>query len=258
MLKSWSSSQTTLALPSGETELYALTKAAVQITGMISMAKDFGIVLNGVIHSDSNAAIGIVHRTGLGGRCRHINVQYLWIQGKVRNKELEIKKVWGGENPADLMTKGLAVDLLDKHMTFLGFGSRRGRSDKAVSLQTISNSDFWLCRGLEDKLWIRIHRKPRRCMFTPMKVANGPKRANDVGKYRLTIIKVGEKNEADGFEEWCKLAEPHRSSGGPFVGATICMNSLEPESLDLARKLLKNSLVGECENLFLVEAVYDE
>ena len=84
VLKTWSTSQSTLALSSGEAELYAMTKAATQISGIISLAKDFGITVIGTVRSDSNAAIGITHRTGLGGRCRHIKVQYLWIQERVK------------------------------------------------------------------------------------------------------------------------------------------------------------------------------
>ena len=67
----------------------AMTKAATQVTGMISLASDFGVTLEGTVMSDSNAAIGITHRAGLGGRCRHIKVQYLWIQEKVKSGELK-------------------------------------------------------------------------------------------------------------------------------------------------------------------------
>ena len=40
----------------------------MQISGIISLASDFNVSLDGLVHSDSIAAIGIVHRTGLGGR----------------------------------------------------------------------------------------------------------------------------------------------------------------------------------------------
>ena len=78
------------------------------------MAKDFELELEGIIHTDSNASIGIVHRTDLGGTCRHINIQYLWIQGNIKDGELGIQKVLGTDNPADLFTKGLAHNLAEK------------------------------------------------------------------------------------------------------------------------------------------------
>eukprot|EP00973_Karenia_brevis_P087252 12097498-Karenia_brevis.AAC.1 len=42
LIKAWASSQTVVALSSGEAELYALTKAASQTLGIMTMARDFG------------------------------------------------------------------------------------------------------------------------------------------------------------------------------------------------------------------------
>ena len=70
-IKAWSISQSALALSSGEAELYALKKVAVQLSGVISMAKDFCMSMTGVVK---------LHRDGLGGGCRHIKVQYMRIQ----------------------------------------------------------------------------------------------------------------------------------------------------------------------------------
>ena len=74
VVKTWSSTQTTIALSSGEAELYALTKAAAQTLGLIALALDFGVKLQGLLRTDSTVAIGIVHRDGLG-KTRHIRVQ---------------------------------------------------------------------------------------------------------------------------------------------------------------------------------------
>ena len=82
-IKSWCTTQTVVALSSGEAELYALTKGAAQTLGLISLARDFGYEVRGTIHSDASAALGIVAREGLG-KLRHVRVQYLWIQDRVR------------------------------------------------------------------------------------------------------------------------------------------------------------------------------
>ena len=139
-MKTWSTSQSTLALSSGEAELYALTKAATQLSGVISLAADFGVTVKGTVRSDSNAAIGITHRTGLGGRCRHIKVQYLWIQERVRSGDLRLKKVNGIENSADLMTKAVNGDTLAGHMKRMGFEVRRGRAQKASELNQVGKT----------------------------------------------------------------------------------------------------------------------
>ena len=78
-IKRIQNTQQTIALSSGETELYALTKAATRVAVVISLAADFGIPLKGKAMSDSNAAIGITARGGIG-RTRHIQVQHLWRQ----------------------------------------------------------------------------------------------------------------------------------------------------------------------------------
>ena len=56
------------------------------------------------VWTDSSAAIGICSRQGLG-KLRHLDTHTLWIQQAVRNKRIELKKVPGEANPADLLTK---------------------------------------------------------------------------------------------------------------------------------------------------------
>ena len=118
-----------------------MTKMAVQIKGIMSLAADFEIDLKGKVRSDSTAAIGIAHREGLGGRCRHINVQYLWIQERVRQGQLGLAKVVGKDNPADMMTKAVASETLQQHSEFMKFksvGSRAGKSSKLLNSVTPS------------------------------------------------------------------------------------------------------------------------
>ena len=53
-------------------------------------------------------------RSGLG-KVRHIEVNQLWLQEKVRNKEIELRKVSGLENLADALTKFVSADILMYH-----------------------------------------------------------------------------------------------------------------------------------------------
>ena len=118
VLKTWSSSQSTIALSSGEAELYALTKCAAQTMGLIALANDFGQTLNAMLRTDSTAAIGIVHRNGLG-KTRHIRVQYLWIQERIREKDFSVRKIDTKLNMADLLTKNLTAEVMLTHMDHL-------------------------------------------------------------------------------------------------------------------------------------------
>ena len=138
LLKSWASTQQVIATSSGEAELYAMVKGASQTIGMVSMAFDFNDVLEGHVSCDANAAIGIAHRQGLG-KLRHINVQWLWIQERVRNKELNLSKVPGEDNPADAMTKFLAKDIMQKHRESMSCYITDGRASNTLHLSSLKN-----------------------------------------------------------------------------------------------------------------------
>ena len=127
MLRTWSSTQSVIALSSGEAELYATVKGATVLKGAMSSAKDYGEVLDGILGTDSSAAMGMVHRRGLG-KVRHIDVQYLWIQEGIHNKDFSIEKVAGHENCADLMTKYLDEATMMRHMQTLNLEYREGRA----------------------------------------------------------------------------------------------------------------------------------
>ena len=97
ILKSWSITQNTIALSSGEAELYAMVKAGSQGLGMRSMMNDVGISSNVKIITDATAARGMAQRKGLGA-VRHVEVHQLWIQEKVQSKEICVEKVGGKSN----------------------------------------------------------------------------------------------------------------------------------------------------------------
>ena len=134
-IKAWSTSQSALVLSSGEAELYAMTKVAVQLRGVISMAKDFGVILTGVVKSDSSSAIRIARRDGVGGQCRHIKLQYLWIQSKIKDGDLNLQKVIWTNNVADTMPKVVDRWALDKYMAAMSCTLLPGRADRASRAQ---------------------------------------------------------------------------------------------------------------------------
>ncbi len=108
VVKTWSSTQASIATSSGEAEFYALTKAAAEGLGMQAVARDLGVESTVRVWVDSSAAKAMASRTGLG-RTRHVEVRFLWVQEALKSKRLDIRKVWGGENPADVATKPMGV-----------------------------------------------------------------------------------------------------------------------------------------------------
>ena len=81
--------------------------------------------------TDSSAAIGICSRQGLG-KLRHIDTHTLWLQQAVRCKRIEVKKIAGECNPADLFTKhSLSADRVRALVELQSYDFRGGRAASA-------------------------------------------------------------------------------------------------------------------------------
>ena len=100
LLKSWSSTQQTVALSSGEAEYYGVVKGASIGLGMSAMLKDVGATAALRVRTDSAAAQGIGGRQGLG-KLRHIDTTCLWILDKIRRGAVVLARIKGILNPAD-------------------------------------------------------------------------------------------------------------------------------------------------------------
>ena len=115
VIKSWSNTQSVIALSSGEAEYYGMVKGASMALGVRSMLGDLGVSLQIRLRTDASAAKGIATRRGLG-KVRHIEVNQLWLQEKVNNGEIQVMKVKGEGNLADALTKALAGPGVKKHV----------------------------------------------------------------------------------------------------------------------------------------------
>eukprot|EP00974_Lingulodinium_polyedra_P095560 9261497-Lingulodinium_polyedra.AAC.1 len=66
VVKTWSKSQGSISLSSGEAEYYALVKGSAEALGMKSLMADMGIQCEVRMRVDSSAAKGIASRRGVG------------------------------------------------------------------------------------------------------------------------------------------------------------------------------------------------
>ncbi len=103
-VKYWSSTQASVSLSSGEAEFNGVIRGAGHGLGFQALLKDFGVNIPLRVWTDSSAAVGICSRQGLG-KLRHLDTHTLWIQQAVRSGRIDLRKVLGTENPADLLTK---------------------------------------------------------------------------------------------------------------------------------------------------------
>ena len=135
-LKHWSTTQSTIALSSGEAELSGIVKGASLGLGFQSTAADLGITVRLRIHSDSSAAIGISRRRGLG-KIRHLSVGDLWVQERLRNGDFELVKILGTQNPADVLTKFTDKPTLNNMTSKMNIHPEQGRAETAPQIAAV-------------------------------------------------------------------------------------------------------------------------
>ena len=135
LIKHWAATQKVVALSSGEAELGGIVKGISEAIGLRSLGADLG---EGgaqlVVHADASAAIGICRRTGIG-KVRHLAVGQLWVQEKVRQGEVQLMKILGANNPADMLTKPRSQSGILRHMTKIGLQLQGGRASSAPDIK---------------------------------------------------------------------------------------------------------------------------
>ena len=136
LLKAWTRNQTIVALSSAESEFHATVKAAMEGLGMITMAASFGERLTVRMHVDASAALGVIQRKGVG-KIRHLHTGALWLQEQQVRNVIAFQKINGALNPADLFTKHLSRETMDRYAAMVGGTKIEGRSEKAAQLHTL-------------------------------------------------------------------------------------------------------------------------
>ena len=120
-IKTWSATQHAYALSSAEAELYGMVEGVTRAKGLLNLARELGFkgLVNKIrLGTDSSAAKSFVSRRGLG-RMRHLEIRDLWLQKEVADGNLEVSKVAGDRNPADLMTKILGLSEIESRLGWL-------------------------------------------------------------------------------------------------------------------------------------------
>ena len=135
LIKSWSSTQVSPALSSGEAEFYGVVKASGVALGFQALLQDVDFKLPVRVWTDSTATMGVCGRQGLG-KLRHIDTQCLWVQQRVRDGSIELRKVRGDSNPADLFTKHLlSGHRIEMLLKLFGCHYDTGRPEAAPALR---------------------------------------------------------------------------------------------------------------------------
>ena len=124
-IKTWSSTQSVVALSTGEAEMYAINKTAATGMGDQSILKDLGVSLELRVFTDATTGKSLVTRRGLG-KVRHIAVNELWLQSHVQNKTVTVVKNKNKFNPSDMMTKNLTKMEMQQTWSMSSTDMRKG------------------------------------------------------------------------------------------------------------------------------------
>ena len=130
LITSQSRTQATVALSSGEAELYAIGLGVSESLFIRSflfesqLSKNVNIIR---IHTDSTAGKSMATRFGTSKKTKHVQLRFLFIQELVASGVVSIKKVSGISNSSDVMTKYITKEVFQRHLMSLGITYPFGR-----------------------------------------------------------------------------------------------------------------------------------
>ena len=131
VIRTWSTTQSVIAMSSGEAEYYSIVKVSSMGMGIKAVAMDMGVFVRSInVNTDASAANGIASRRGLG-KIRHIEVSQVWLQDRVSSGEIIVAKVRTNDNLADALTKYVESSILELHMRCSGLVITKGRHELA-------------------------------------------------------------------------------------------------------------------------------
>ena len=126
LITSQSRTQATVALSSGEAELYAIGLGMSESLFIRSLLLESQLSknVNIRIHTDSTAGKSMATRFGTSKKTKHVQLRF---QELVASGVVSIKKVSGTSNPSDVMTKYITKEVLHRHLMALGITYPFGR-----------------------------------------------------------------------------------------------------------------------------------
>ena len=85
-----------------------------------SMYLDLRISMKIEIQNESSTTNSLTDRLEAGQRTKHIDTRYFWIQERVQDGGLSIKKVLTTKNYVDVGTKSVSASVSQQHCKFAG------------------------------------------------------------------------------------------------------------------------------------------
>ena len=121
LVHSHSRTQASIALSSCEAELYGMMSTAVELLFVRTWMEEQGQTLLGTptLYTDSSSALALCGRRG-PGRVKHLDIRILALQTWNRENRLSLAKLPTADNRADILTKPMTRETLQRHAKNLG------------------------------------------------------------------------------------------------------------------------------------------
>jgi hypothetical protein len=108
--------QTCIAQSAMEAEYIAANEISRELVSAKYLLESIGFApLKSTIYCDNNAAQTIINGGGNRNKSKHIDVKYHYVKELREQGQFEINRVCSKDNPADLFTKPLPIETLNKH-----------------------------------------------------------------------------------------------------------------------------------------------
>ncbi|BBH07646.1 Toll-Interleukin-Resistance domain family protein [Prunus dulcis] len=103
--------QKIVTLSTTEAEYVAVTEASKEMIWLQGLLTELGFKQEkNVLHSDSQSAIHLAKNSAFHSRTKHIGLRYHFIISLLEDEVLILEKIQGSKNPADMLTKTVAID----------------------------------------------------------------------------------------------------------------------------------------------------
>ena len=114
ILTHYNRTQSTVALSSCESELHSLVTGINELIFVCNLIREMGFTVKTLCAmSDNKAAIDNLARLGVG-KLKHVSLRSLHLQELCRRKLVVVRKVPGGDNWTDVLTKAVSTAVLNK------------------------------------------------------------------------------------------------------------------------------------------------
>ena len=74
----------------------------------------------GTFYSDSQSGIFLAKNPTFHSKTKYIQVKYHFIRHLLSDEQLKLEKIYGSENPTDMLTKGVTIEKLRLCTTSIG------------------------------------------------------------------------------------------------------------------------------------------